>query len=41
MPRLYGFADMAYRRVREEEAEGIRAAASRRLEQQAWPAICA
>ncbi|MFF9478115.1 recombinase family protein [Streptomyces sp. NPDC014733] len=31
MPRLYGFEDMAYGRVREAEAEGIRAAASRRL----------
>ena len=40
MPRLYGFEDMAYRRVRESEAEGIRAAASRRLLQQSYPAIC-
>ncbi|GAB2751721.1 hypothetical protein GCM10027072_56290 [Streptomyces bullii] len=39
MPRLYGFWDMAYQRVREDEAEGIRAAASRRLEKQTWPAI--
>ncbi|MFI7315731.1 recombinase family protein [Streptomyces venezuelae] len=39
MPRLYGFEDMAYRRVREAEAEGIRAAASRRLLRQSWPAI--
>ena len=39
MPRLYGFEDMAYRRVREAEAEGIRAAASRRLQKQSWPAI--
>ncbi|MER5714905.1 recombinase family protein [Streptomyces sp. NPDC002132] len=40
MPRLYGFEDMAYRRVRESEAEGIRRAASRRLLRQSWPAIC-
>ncbi|WP_330340197.1 recombinase family protein [Streptomyces sp. NBC_00557] len=40
MPRLYGFDDMAYRRVRESEAEGIRAAASRRLLKQSYPAIC-
>ncbi|MFE6592612.1 recombinase family protein [Streptomyces sp. NPDC057781] len=40
MPRLYGFEDMAYRRVRESEAEGIRAAASRRLLKQSYPAIC-
>lgn len=40
MPRLYGFEDMAYRRVRENEAEGIRAAASRRLLRQSYPAIC-
>ncbi len=40
MPRLYGFEDMAYRRVRESEAEGIRAAASRRLLRQSYPAIC-
>ncbi|WP_405803355.1 recombinase family protein [Streptomyces sp. NBC_01187] len=39
MPRLYGFEDMAYRRVREAEAEGIRAAASRRLLTQTWAAI--
>ncbi|MGW7572416.1 recombinase family protein [Streptomyces sp. NPDC054765] len=39
MPRLYGFEDMAYRRVREGEAEGIRAAASRRLLQQSYNAI--
>ncbi|MGW0992032.1 recombinase family protein [Streptomyces sp. NPDC002523] len=39
MPRLYGFEDMAYRRVREAEAEGIRAAASRRLLRQSFPAI--
>ncbi|MGW8399747.1 recombinase family protein [Streptomyces lydicus] len=39
MPRLYGFEDMAYRRVRESEAEGIRAAASRRLLKQPYPAI--
>ncbi len=41
MPRLYGFEDMAYRRVREAEAEGIRAAASRRLAQQSFDAITA
>ncbi|WP_330317935.1 recombinase family protein [Streptomyces platensis] len=41
MPRLYGFEDMAYQRVREVEAEGIRAAASRRLEKQSFPAITA
>ncbi|QSS91288.1 recombinase family protein [Streptomyces sp. M54] len=40
MPRLYGFEDMAYRRVRESEAEGIRAAASRQLLKQSFPAIC-
>lgn len=40
MPRLFGFEDMAYRRVRESEAEGIRRAASRRLLRQSWPAIC-
>ncbi|GAA1919583.1 recombinase family protein [Streptantibioticus ferralitis] len=39
MPRLYGFEDQAHRRVRESEAEGIRAAASRRLLQQSYPAI--
>ncbi|MFE0130210.1 recombinase family protein [Streptomyces sp. NPDC059037] len=39
MPRLYGFEDMAYRRVREIEAEGIRGAASRRLLQQTFEAI--
>lgn len=41
MPRLYGFEDMAYRRVREAEATGIRAAASRRLAAQSFPAITA
>ncbi|MEU7638449.1 recombinase family protein [Streptomyces sp. NPDC039016] len=40
MPRLYGFEDMAHRRVRESEAEGIRAAASRRRLTQSFPAIC-
>ncbi|MDQ0990773.1 recombinase family protein [Streptomyces sp. V3I7] len=40
MPRLYGFEDTAFRRVRESEAEGIRQAASRRLLKQSWPAIC-
>ncbi|MGW2021976.1 recombinase family protein [Streptomyces decoyicus] len=40
MARLYGFEDMAYRRVRESEAEGIRGAASRRLLEQSYPAIC-
>ncbi|MFB1044128.1 recombinase family protein [Streptomyces chrestomyceticus] len=40
MPRLYGFEDMAYRRVRESEAEGIRAAASRRLLRQSVASIC-
>ncbi len=40
MPRLYGFEDMAYRRVRESEAQGIRAAASRRLLGQSYPAVC-
>jgi len=40
MPRLYGFEDMAFRRVRESEAEGIRRAASRRLLRQSWPSIC-
>lgn len=39
MPRLYGFEDMAYQRVREAEAEGVRAAASRRRERQSFPAI--
>ncbi|MFI2258913.1 recombinase family protein [Streptomyces tubercidicus] len=39
MPRLYGFEDMAHRRVRESEAEGLRAAASRRLLKQSYPAI--
>ncbi|MFE0255147.1 recombinase family protein [Streptomyces sp. NPDC059010] len=40
MPRLFGFQDMAYRRVRESEAEGIRLAASRRLLEQSFPDIC-
>ena len=40
MPRLFGFEDMAYRRVRESEAEGIRGAASRRLLRQSYPAMC-
>ncbi|MEV4907568.1 zinc ribbon domain-containing protein [Streptomyces albidoflavus] len=39
MPRLYGFEDTAYQRVREAEAEGIRAAASRRRARQPFPAI--
>ncbi|MEU0839446.1 recombinase family protein [Streptomyces sp. NPDC005962] len=39
MPRLYGFDDMAYQRVRESEAAGIRQAASRRLEKQVYSAI--
>ncbi|WP_407286473.1 recombinase family protein [Streptomyces sp. BP-8] len=39
MPRLYGFEDMAFRRVRESEAEGARAAASRRLLKQSFNAI--
>ncbi len=39
MPRLYGFDDMAYRRVRESEASGLRQAASRRLAKQSYPAI--
>ncbi|AJC58543.1 recombinase family protein [Streptomyces sp. 769] len=39
MPRLFGFEDMAYRRVRESEAEGIRLAASRRLLKQSMNAI--
>ncbi|MFD8379035.1 recombinase family protein [Streptomyces sp. NPDC059679] len=39
MPRLYGFEDMAHRRVREPEAAVVRQAASRRLEQQSYPAI--
>ncbi|MEU3973384.1 zinc ribbon domain-containing protein [Streptomyces bacillaris] len=39
MPRLYGFEDMAYGRVREAEAEGIRAAASRRRARQAFGPI--
>ncbi|MDT9689445.1 recombinase family protein [Streptomyces sp. P9(2023)] len=39
MARLYGFEDMAYRRVRESEAEVLRAAASRRLLQQSYDAI--
>jgi hypothetical protein len=39
MARLYGFEDMAYRRVREGEAEVLRAAASRRLLQQSYDAI--
>ncbi|WP_145497462.1 recombinase family protein [Streptomyces sp. CFMR 7] len=39
MPRLYGFEDMAYGRVREAEAEGIRAAASRRRARQTFAAI--
>lgn len=40
MPRLFGFDDVAHRRVREDEAEGIRAAASRRLLKQSMPDIC-
>ncbi|MGW2320079.1 hypothetical protein [Streptomyces sp. NPDC001680] len=39
MPRLFGFEDMAHRRVRESEAEGIRAAASRRLLEQSYEAM--
>ncbi len=39
MPRLYGFEDMAYRRLRESEAAALRLAASRRLEKQSYPAI--
>ncbi|NUK32326.1 recombinase family protein [Streptomyces lunaelactis] len=39
MARLYGFEDMAYRRVRESEAEVLRAAASRRLLKQSYDAI--
>lgn len=39
MPRLYGFEDMAYRRVREEEAAGTRQMASRRLQPQSYPHI--
>ncbi|MET8682202.1 recombinase family protein [Streptomyces sp. NPDC004647] len=39
MPRLYGFEDMAYRRVREREAAALRPAASRRLAGQSYPAI--
>ncbi|MEU0722771.1 recombinase family protein [Streptomyces sp. NPDC006140] len=40
MPRLFGFEDMAFRRVRESEAEGIRGAASRRLLKQSFEAMC-
>ncbi|WP_406172094.1 recombinase family protein [Streptomyces sp. NBC_00996] len=39
MARLYGFEDMAYRRVREGEAEVLRVAASRRLLKQSYDAI--
>src|SRR5690349_3720524 len=39
MPRLYGFEDAAHRKVREGEAAGIRAAASRRLAPQTYEAI--
>ncbi|GGT18732.1 hypothetical protein GCM10010271_22350 [Streptomyces kurssanovii] len=39
MPRLYGFEDMAYRRLREPEAAALRQAASRRLVAQSYPAI--
>lgn len=39
MPRLYGFEDMAFRRLREPEAGPLRQAASRRLERQSYPAI--
>lgn len=39
MPRLYGFEDMAYRRLRESEADVLRQAASRRLEKQSYPMI--
>ncbi|MFE2442650.1 recombinase family protein [Streptomyces sp. NPDC021218] len=39
MPRLYGFDDMAYQRVRESEAAPLRQAASRRLQQQTYEAI--
>lgn len=40
MPRLFGFEDVAHRRVRESEAEGIRGAASRRLLDQSYEAMC-
>lgn len=39
MPRLYGFEDMAYRRLCEPEVTVLRQAASRRLEKQSYPAI--
>lgn len=41
MPRLFGFEDMAYRRVREREAAGTRQMASRRLQPQSYPHITA
>lgn len=31
MPRLFGFADLAYQQVREQEAEGIRTAVAMRV----------
>jgi hypothetical protein len=40
MPRLFGFEDVAHRRVRESEAEGIRAAISRRLLKQSTEDVC-
>ncbi|MGW3121399.1 recombinase family protein [Streptomyces sp. NPDC001107] len=40
MPRLFGFEDVAHRRVRESEAEGIRGAISRRLLKQSTEEVC-
>src|SRR5262245_35168093 len=39
MPRLFGFEDTAFRKVRESEAAAVRGAASRRLLRQSYPEI--